>query len=124
MFDELCCLGIVFPLGDHFGLEPPCELAQERGPDRNGRAKVRGPLQKSGGPPSCPSGPLAMQQFHINGAICDPVCRAPISRPYPHREPVLIGVPLKLLTPSRRLAREALQYLRPSYTRCLSFPQG
>src|SRR5262245_45318165 len=33
VFDELCCLGIVFPLGDHFGLEPPCELAQERGPE-------------------------------------------------------------------------------------------
>jgi hypothetical protein len=105
--------------------------------DRNGRAKVRGPLQKSGGPPSCPSGPLALQQFHINGAICEPLCRGPISRPYPHREPVLIGVPLELLaepdlmdkpslqdTPSRRLAREALQHLRPSYTRCLSFPQG
>src|SRR5262249_3440130 len=29
-------------------------------------------------------------------AICGPLHRGPISRPYPHREPVLIGVPLEL----------------------------
>jgi hypothetical protein len=93
--------------------------------------------RKAEGRPVARATPLALQQFHIKGAICKPLRRGPISRPYSHREPVLIGVPLELLaepdlmdkpslqdTPSRRLAREALQRLRPSYTRCSSFPQG
>jgi hypothetical protein len=60
----------------------------------NSRAEIP---HKAGGPPSCPSDPLALQQFHIEGAICKPLHRGPISRPCSHREPVLIGVPLELL---------------------------
>ena len=77
--------------------------------DRNGRAKVRGPLQKGGGPPSCPSDPLALQQFHIKGAICEPLRGGPISRPYSHREPVLIGVPLELLAEPDPMDKPSLQ---------------
>ena len=34
---------------------------------------------------------------HSACTIYGPLHRGPISRPYPHREPVLIGVPLELL---------------------------
>jgi hypothetical protein len=56
-----------------------------------------GPPSKAGGPPSCPSDPLVPAAVPHQGAIYGPLHRGPISRPYPHREPVLIGVPLELL---------------------------
>src|SRR5262249_1898099 len=71
--------------------------------------QVCGLLQESGGPPSCPSGPLALQQFHIKGAICKPLRRGPISRPYSHREPVLIGAPLELLAEPDLMDKPSLQ---------------
>src|SRR5262249_27975588 len=51
-------------------------------------------------------------------AICGPLHRGPISRPYPHREPVLIGVPLELTAyPTRwtsHRCRHLKQYASPS----------
>jgi hypothetical protein len=72
----------------------------------NDRAKIP---TKGGGPPSCPSDPLALQQFRIKGAICEPLHRGPISRPYSHREPVLIGVPLELLAEPDLMDKPSLQ---------------
>jgi hypothetical protein len=54
-------------------------------------------------------GRLALQQFHIKGAICKPLRRGPISRPYSHREPVLIGVPLELLAEPDLMDKPSLQ---------------
>src|SRR5262245_33591825 len=43
-----------------------------------------------------------LQQFHIQGAIYGPPHQGPISRPHPHREPVLIDAPLELLADPTR----------------------
>ena len=76
-----------------------------------------------------------LQQFHIQGAIYGPPHQGPISRPHPHREPVLIGAPLELLAdPTRWTSHRcrhrsnisvfgALLCVRASYARCSSFPQ-
>jgi hypothetical protein len=60
-----------------------------------------------------PERPSSLQQFHIKGkgAICEPLHRGPISRPYPHREPVLIGVPLELLAEPDLMDKPSLQTL-------------
>jgi hypothetical protein len=59
-----------------------------------------------------PERPSSLQQFHIKGAICEPLHRGPISRPYPHREPVLIGVPLELLAEPDLMDKPSLQTLQ------------
>ena len=59
-----------------------------------------------------PERPSSLQQFHIKGAICEPLHRGPISRPHPHREPVLISVPLELLADPDLMAKPSLQTLQ------------
>jgi hypothetical protein len=54
------------------------------------RSTAEGPLGCPKRPSNCP------QQFHIKGRFADLCTGGLISRPYPHREPVLIGAPLKL----------------------------
>jgi hypothetical protein len=56
-----------------------------------------------------PERPSSLQQFLIKGAICEPLHRGPISRPHPHREPVLISVPLELLAEPDLMAKPSLQ---------------
>jgi hypothetical protein len=58
-----------------------------------------------------PERPSSLQQFHIKGAICEPLHRGPISRPHPPREPVLISVPLELLAEPDLMAKPSLQTL-------------
>jgi len=77
-----------------------------------------------------------LQQFHIQGAIYGPPHQGPISRPHPHREPVLIDVPLEpLADPTRWTSHRcrlrshtsvfgALLSVRASCARCSSFPQA
>jgi hypothetical protein len=59
-----------------------------------------------------PERPSSLQQFHIKGAICEPLHRGPISRPHPHREPVLISVPLELLAEPDPMDKPSLQTLQ------------
>ena len=76
-----------------------------------------------------------LQQFHIQGAIYGPPHQGPISRPHPHREPVLIDAPLELLADPTRWTSHRCRHrshtlvfgellsVRASYARCSSFPQ-
>src|SRR5262249_39831571 len=77
-----------------------------------------------------------LQQFHIQGAIYGPPHQGPISRPHPHREPVLIDAPLELLADPTRWTSHRCRHrshtsvfgellsVRASYARCSSFPQA
>src|SRR5262249_30401689 len=77
-----------------------------------------------------------LQQFHIQGAIYGPPHQGPISRPHPHREPVLIEPPLELLADPTRWTSHRCRHrshtsvfgellsVRASYARCSSFPQA